>query len=116
MQMTHEETQQPGFGYAISQRCGTTLITFSGELDIVAAPTMRQAFLDADAASASGVEVDLTAATFLDSTGLGIIIAACRRARAHDGVAFGVTCPDGIARSVIEISGLIDYLQVKGGE
>jgi anti-sigma B factor antagonist len=103
------------FTVGISQDRGSALVSFSGELDILTAPHMRQAFLDPEVASASRVQVDLTQATVFDSSAMGVIVAACMRVKEKDGGAFGVTCPDGMVRRVLEISGLIDYLQVENG-
>jgi anti-sigma B factor antagonist len=110
--MVDHEDLQPLFEVGISQDSGTVLVSFSGELDIFTAPNMRQAFSDPEVASASRARVDLTEATFLDSTALGVIIAACRRVKKRDGGAFGVICSEGTVRQVLETSGLIDYLQV----
>lgn len=106
--------QPPAFGVGISIDSEPTLVSFSGELDISAAATMRQVFLTPDVADATQVQIDLTETTFLDSIGMGIIVAACKRIRAKDGGVFGVTCPDGVVRRVLETAGLIDYLHVEG--
>lgn len=111
--MADYEELQPLFTVGIALDRGSALVSFSGELDIAAAPNMRQAFLDPEVAFASQVQVDLTQVTFFDSIAIGVIVAACRRIRAMDGGVFGVTCPGGNVRQVLEISGLIEYLQVK---
>jgi anti-sigma B factor antagonist len=107
----HEELQ-PLVTVGISRDRESALVSFSGELDIFTAPNMRQAFLDPEVTGASKVQVDLTQASFFDSSAVGVIVAACRRVREKDGGVFGVTCPDGIVRRILEISGLIEYLQV----
>lgn len=48
-----------------------------GELDIVSAPELRRALDSADEASL--VVVDLAQVTFLDSTVLGVVVAAARQ-------------------------------------
>jgi anti-sigma B factor antagonist len=107
----YEDTQVAAFDVGISHDQGSILVSFSGELDIMTAETMRQVFLHPDVASASQVRVDLTQATFLDSSAIGLLVAACRRVRSTTGT-FGVTCPDGNVRQVLEVYGLIEYLQV----
>jgi anti-sigma B factor antagonist len=106
----HEETK-PLFTVGIFQNRVSALVSFSGELDVFAAPNMRQAFLHPDVARAINVQVDLTKATFFDSSALGILVSACKRAR-EEGGAFGVTCPEGMVRQVLEMSGVVEYLQV----
>jgi anti-sigma B factor antagonist len=110
--MTDHEELQTLDTVGISQDRGSALVSFSGELDISTAPDMRQAFMDPEVTSASKVQVDLTRATFLDSSAMGLIVAACKRVR-NTGGAFGMTCPDGVVRRILEISGLIEYLQIE---
>lgn len=50
--------------------------------------------------------------TFLDSSGIGVIISACKRVRASGGT-LSVTCGSGSVRRSIEIMGLVDYLEVQ---
>jgi anti-sigma B factor antagonist len=87
-------------------------VSFSGELDVSRALAMRDAFSEPPVANAPAVRVDLTNATFLDTTAMGLIVAGCRRIR-QEGGTFSVTCGHGTVRRVLEISGLIEYLQVQ---
>lgn len=87
------------------------LVSFSGEWDIASAADMRQSLLRSDVATASTVQVDLTEVTFLDTTGVGVLVSACKRVRGKGGTFF-VTCERGIARSVLAVLGLLDYFQV----
>jgi anti-sigma B factor antagonist len=57
------------------------------------------------------VIVDLTAVTFMDSTGLSILLNARRRYTAA-GRTLLVLCPDGPARRVLRLSGLEETLSV----
>ena len=60
------------------------------------------------------VRLDLNQVSFLDSVIIGLIVSACKRARAA-GSSFSVVCAlEGIARRVFEIDGLVEYLQVEG--
>ncbi len=101
------------FAVEVAHLADSTLVSFSGELDIASAGDMRQSLERSDVASASTVQVDLAEVTFLDTTGLGVLVAACKRVRGTSGIFF-VTCGEGIARRVLEVSGLLDYLQVAG--
>lgn len=111
--MTDQYGGSPLFGVGITSRDGAINVAFCGELDITAAPAMREAFQDPDVAEASTLHVDLTKVTFLDSSALGLIVTVCRRAR-DAGSTFAVICNDGIVRRVLAISGLIEYLHVEG--
>src|SRR4051812_18662773 len=52
-----------------------------GEIDAGTAPLLRSSLLDQFASGASDVVVDLSLVDFLDSTGLGVLLGAKRRAK-----------------------------------
>ncbi len=66
-----ECTQVGGEGY---------LVSAWGEVDLYVAPELRAALLRAVAEEPEAVVVDLMAVTFIDSTALGALVAASRRA------------------------------------
>ena len=66
------------------QRDGHVVVHLAGDIDVATAPQVRAALLDAVAAD-QNVVVDCARLEFLDSTGLGILIAARTRARAAGG-------------------------------
>ena len=59
---------------------GTTVVEIAGEIDVYTAPQLRSQLLDASAAGNADLVLDMTGVTFLDSTGLGILVGARRRA------------------------------------
>jgi anti-sigma B factor antagonist len=59
--------------FALQGLDGSTLVVASGEIDIATSPALREALLAA-AESSGRVVVDLSAVTFLDSTGLGVLM------------------------------------------
>ena len=63
--------------FAISEesRDGATVVTVSGEVDVETAPALKERLDQVDrSAGEQAVVVDLTAVTFIDSTGLGALI------------------------------------------
>jgi anti-sigma B factor antagonist len=64
----------------------TAVITAAGEIDIINAESLRDAFLSAFNAGATALVADLTAVTFLDSAGVTALVRAARRASASDAV------------------------------
>lgn len=56
----------------------TQLVRVSGELDLYTAPDFERA-LQLDGVAGGRIVVDLRECTFIDSTGLGILVAADRR-------------------------------------
>ncbi len=57
---------------------GTTVVELEGELDLATAPAARDSVIDAIATDGDGVAVDMSACTFIDSTGLRILVEAGR--------------------------------------
>ncbi|HTD57948.1 MAG TPA: STAS domain-containing protein, partial [Solirubrobacteraceae bacterium] len=57
----------------------TSVISVEGELDLSTAPRLKWMLVDALEGGHSLLVVDLTSATFMDSTALGVLIAVKRR-------------------------------------
>jgi anti-sigma B factor antagonist len=73
------------FGIDVEQRGECWVVTVRGEVDLVTAPTLKTRLLDLVADGATEIVVDLSGTEFMDSTGLGAVVAAYKRVRAHDG-------------------------------
>ena len=71
---------------------GRPAMTVRGELDIVTAPRLAEAFESLLSQQPQSLVVDLTDTTFLDSSGARELARIARRAAA-DGVALQVVCP-----------------------
>jgi anti-sigma B factor antagonist len=80
-------------------------IAIAGEVDLYVAPELKQQLLDVIERGATDVVVDLTDATFIDSTTLGVLIGAVRRLRANEG-RLSVVCNDQNVAKIFELSGL----------
>ena len=81
------------------------VLTVLGDLDMAGAPGLRQAVVTEVADGARLVVLDLTAVDFVDSAGLGVVVGALRRLRAHDGELL-VVCPEPRIRRVFELCDL----------
>ena len=57
------------------------LITVSGEVDLATSPQLDTAVIAAIDSGNSSVVIDLTDVTFMDSSGLGVIVRALKRCR-----------------------------------
>jgi anti-sigma B factor antagonist len=99
------------FGIRSSWEDDTAIFEVAGEMDMATAPELGSA-IDGIQNSARRVVVDLSAATFLDSAGINILI-RCQRELDHGGVAFVLVSPiDGVVRKALEITNVIDQLGV----
>ncbi len=92
------------------------VVVIEGEHDIYTAPTLRDR-LDEALDRGGGVVVDLTGATFVDSSVLGALLDA--RRRAHDAAQGFVVCVgDSVepgVRRILDITGLVPVLPVVNG-
>ena len=82
-----------------------------GSLDLATSPTVRAALMEATEKGKRHIVVDLTQLEFLDSTGLGALIGAHRRATEHDG-SFRLVVSEGPIARLLNITGLIRVLSV----
>jgi anti-sigma B factor antagonist len=87
---------------------GTARVAVRGEVDFSNADEIAQAFRDAVADwSPAVLQVDLGAATFIDSTGLGALIEGYRAATERD-TDFVVVNPTATFRRVLTVTGLCE--------
>jgi anti-sigma B factor antagonist len=93
----------------------TTVLRVSGTLDIATAPGFGIRVAELIRRGENDIVIDLSDVTFLDSTGLSVLLNINRRAtRARLGSA--LICPDGRARVPIRIARLEDTLRVRDTE
>jgi len=95
-----------------SEQDGTVQIfRLTGSLDVATSPTLRAALLEAAGHEGHSLIVDLTHLEFLDSTGLGALIGAHRRASEQKG-SLRIVAPEGQILRLLRITGLLDVLGV----
>jgi anti-sigma B factor antagonist len=91
---------------------GWSVIEITGDLDMATAPALRQVILQQLSQGTRYVAVDLTGADFIDSSGLGVLVAALKRVRTHDGE-LAVVCPDPRLRRSFELTELVSVLGLR---
>jgi anti-sigma B factor antagonist len=92
------------------------VVVVEGEHDIYTAPTLRDRLTEA-IGRGGGIVVDLTGATFVDSSVLGALLDARRRALEADQgfvVCVGPAVEPGVQR-ILDITGLVPVLPVISG-
>jgi anti-sigma B factor antagonist len=92
---------------------GGELLIFKlrGSLDLATSPTVRAALLDATEKDGRDLVVDLSQLEFLDSTGLGALIGAHRRA-AEKGSMLRLVVREGPIARLLSITGLMRVFAV----
>jgi anti-sigma B factor antagonist len=89
-----------------------TTINVIGEVDVSNADLMRGALDEAFGSNAEVVRVDLSSASYIDSTGIGVLVGAAHRA-GEAGVAFEVANPQRNVERVLALLGVDDKLGIK---
>jgi anti-sigma B factor antagonist len=61
------------------------VVQVAGEIDVYTAASLRERLADLIDADHTDVVVDLTGVTFMDSTGLGVLVGALKKVRGYGG-------------------------------
>jgi anti-anti-sigma factor len=95
-----------GFTYTVDRDVQAVTVRLAGEIDLAAAPRVESAIEEA-VAGEEGVDIliDLDAVTFLDSTGLRVLVAAHARC-AGEGRRLTLVNPSTAVSRILEITGL----------
>jgi anti-sigma B factor antagonist len=89
----------------------TRVIEVSGDIDLYTAPELRTALRAALDAAPGRLIVNLSAVSFIDSTGLAVVFSAWRRATGQQTSLVLVIDSVGVRRP-FEISGMVDLLPI----
>ena len=83
----------------------THVIELGGEVDLYTAPEFKERMVELIESGKKQIVVDLSKATFIDSTTLGVLVGAVRRLRANEG-RLTIVCNDRNVAKIFELSGL----------
>ena len=84
---------------------GHTIILVGGEIDVYTAPKLRETLIELVSEGSHNVVVNLEGVDFLDSTGLGVLVGALKRVKAHDG-SLALVCTQDKILKIFKITGL----------
>src|SRR3954452_21728375 len=102
---------EPPFQVSHEPRDGAVVVVASGEIDLATSPELRAALLAEDA-QASTVVLDLRQVSFIDSSGLGVIVGQQKRAQERN-ERFAVAVGGAAAvQRILDLSGLVKVLDV----
>lgn len=96
------------FAVERSREGATEVWAVTGEIDMATKPRLA-AVVEAIPGTDAPLVVDLSAVTFMDSTGLAVLLRIDRAAR-EAGRRLAIACPEGPARLVLAVSGVEDEL------
>jgi anti-sigma B factor antagonist len=100
-------------GLSVSSRTerGYVIAALGGELDIAAAPMLREKLLVMLGSASSRLIIDLSAVSYADATGLAVLVASGRRAGLLGGF-LRIASPSPEAAEVLTVTGLEGHLAI----
>jgi anti-sigma B factor antagonist len=90
----------------------SAVVAVGGEIDVYTSPVLQERLVDVLKEGHSNITLDLSRVTFLDSTGLGVLITALKRCRSAEGDLELVTAQPNVLK-VLEITGLNDVFRIR---
>jgi anti-sigma B factor antagonist len=90
---------------------GWMVVAASGEIDVAAAPELRERLAGLIDEGTHRIVVDLEQVDFIDSTGLGVLVGAVRRARNADGD-LRLVCTNSRILKVFGVTGLDEVFTI----
>lgn len=97
---------QRDFLLSIARAGQAVIVRIAGELDMATAPQLRAVLVDLiDNQGNLDVAVDVSALSFVDSTGLGVLVGAHRKLQQRNG-RLTVVSPTAATTRVLQITGL----------
>lgn len=99
------------FALDVSQRDGWQVVEVTGELELATAPRLRQQVVSLVGGDCIRLVLDLTGVDFIDSIGLGVVVAALKRTRARGGD-LRVVAPHDRVRSLFTLTRLDEIIVV----
>ena len=82
-----------------------SVVDVKGEIDVYTAPKLREKLIELVSEGSYDVVVNLEGVDFLDSTGLGVLVGALKRVKAHDG-SLALVCTQDKILKILKITGL----------
>ncbi len=96
-------------GLTAGERDGVTVLVATGELDLGSAPRVRELAIRHLLQGDRSLVIDLAGVDFIDSTGLGTLVAILKRARSL-GAELHLVVPNERIRHIFELTGLTTAL------
>ena len=88
-----------------------SVVDVNGEIDVYTAPKLREKLIELVSEGSYDVVVNLEGVDFLDSTGLGVLVGALKRVKAHDG-SLSLICTQDKILKIFKITGLTKVFSI----
>ncbi len=107
--------RRTGFHVASELVEATVVLHLHGELDMATTPVLDQALTSALSKGATDLVVDLSCLSFIDSTGISMLLSAVQRSD-QAGKAFRVRSPNRPVRKALHLTGVDRILSIEHAE
>ncbi len=107
--------RRTGFYVEVNEVDATVVLNLEGELDTATARELRAALATAMAGDATAVVLDLAGLSFIDSTGIAVLLAGCHQAESQ-GRSFTLRHPARMVLKVLHLTGVDRLLAVDSTE
>jgi anti-sigma B factor antagonist len=110
--MTHMETEEGSimvtpFGVEVSNDAAATpVVVVRGEIDVATSPQLRNELNALVARGARVITLDFEEVSFVDSSGLGVLVGTYKRLRDEEQGSIRIVIAQASVRKVFEITGL----------
>lgn len=94
-----------------TERDGWSILSASGEIDVVSAPEIRTGVVNLVAQGRTDLVLDFERVDFIDSFGLGVMVGALKRVNSHGG-RLRVVIRETRVRGVLELTGIDRVLDI----
>ena len=84
---------------------GACIMSVEGEVDVYTAPRLKEALVEAIEGGCVDLVVDLDSVSFIDSSGLGVLVGALRRTKERSG-SLRLVCTRDAVLKIFRITGL----------
>jgi anti-sigma B factor antagonist len=89
-----------------------TYVSVSGEIDVYTAPKLKEELFPISEKNEMNLILDLTGVTYMDSTGLGVVVGVFKSVRKHNGSLELTGLSDRLFK-LFRITGLADIMNIK---
>ena len=101
----------PAPGFSVSAVPGDEYLVAEGDIDLMTAPTLAAAIEAAERAGVPRLTVDMGGVTFIDVSGLRVLLSGARRAQAA-GRRLAVARPNHMVRRLLELTAIDQTLEL----
>jgi anti-anti-sigma factor len=95
----------------VNEAAETKIVALEGEIDLALVPEAERKIAEAEAGEPSRLVIDLSEVTFMDSSGLRVLLTAHRRAE-EAGRSFALVKGSDTVNRLLEVTGLSERLEV----